>query len=336
MATTPFEEKPYVQSDAVTRAQQALQAQQAAKPGDYRSQWQGKLDSALGEIQNRPDFSYDVNSDALYQQVAQNYLRQGQQAMMDTAGQAAALTGGYGNSYGQTAGQQVYNQYLQGLTELVPQYRQLALEQYRLEGEDLLKQYQLLLDQENRDYDRYRDTLEDYYGALDRLQAAYDQERSYDYSRYADSRDFAYGQHMDQRNHQYRTDRDAVEDSQWLQQLQYQQERDRIQDEQWQKEYEEMIRQYNQDYELSLMAKTAASSGSRSSSGGRSSGSGSKKTAQEEQKTEKTPIQTFTEYMNARSREGMTTQQAAQLITHAANTGIIEKKDQLNYMLIYG
>lgn len=334
MATTPFEEKPYVQSDAVTRAQQALQAQQAAKPGDYRSQWQGKLDSALGKIQNRPDFSYDVNSDALYQQVAQNYLRQGQQAMMDTAGQAAALTGGYGNSYGQTAGQQVYNQYLQGLTELVPQYRQLALEQYRLEGEDLLKQYQLLLDQENRDYDRYRDTLEDYYGALDRLQAAYDQERSYDYSRYADSRDFAYGQYMDQRNHQYRTDRDAVEDSQWLQQLQYQQERDRIQDEQWQKEYEERIRQYNQDYELSLMAKTAASSGSRSSSGGRSSGS--KKTAQEEQKTEKTPIQTFTEYMNARSREGMTTQQAAQLITHAANTGIIEKKDQLNYMLIYG
>lgn len=331
MATTPFEEKPYVQSDAVTRAQQALQAQQAAKPGDYRSQWQGKLDSALGKIQNRPDFSYDVNSDALYQQVAQNYLRQGQQAMMDTAGQAAALTGGYGNSYGQTAGQQVYNQYLQGLTELVPQYRQLALEQYRLEGEDLLKQYQLLLDQENRDYDRYRDTLEDYYGALDRLQAAYDQERSYDYSRYADSRDFAYGQYMDQRNHQYRTDRDAVEDSQWLQQLQYQQERDRIQDEQWQKEYEEMIRQYNQDYELSLMAKTAASSGGRSSGG-----SGSKKTAQEEQKTEKTPIQTFTEYMNARSREGMTTQQAAQLITHAANTGIIEKKDQLNYMLIYG
>ena len=334
MATTPFEEKPYVQSDAVTRAQQALQAQQAAKPGDYRSQWQGKLDSALGKIQNRPDFSYDVNSDALYQQVAQNYLRKGQQAMMDTAGQAAALTGGYGNSYGQTAGQQVYNQYLQGLTELVPQYQQLALEQYRLEGEDLLKQYQLLLDQENRDYDRYRDTLEDYYGALDRLQAAYDQERSYDYSRYADSRDFAYGQYMDQRNHQYRTDRDAVEDSQWLQQLQYQQERDRIQDEQWQKEYQERIRQYNQDYELSLMAKTAASSGSRSSSGGRSSGS--KKTAQEEQKTEKTPIQTFTEYMNARSREGMTTQQAAQLITHAANTGIIEKKDQLNYMLIYG
>ena len=326
MATTPFEEKPYVQSDAVTKAQQALQAQQGARPGEYQSQWQGKLNSALSQIQNRPDFSYDVNSDALYQQVAQNYLRQGRQAMMDTAGQAAALTGGYGNSYGQTAGQQIYNQYLQGLTELVPQYRQLALEQYRLEGEDLLNQYQLLLDQENRDYDRYRHALEDYYGELDRLQAAYDQERSYDYTRFADDRDFAYGQYMDQLNHQYRTDRDAVEDSQWLQQLQYQQERDRIRDEQWQREYVEMIRQYNQDYELCLMAKTA-------SSGGRSSGGSSKKAAEEE---EKTPIQTFTEYMNEQSRNGLTTQQAAQLITHAANTGLIKKEDQLNYMLIYG
>lgn len=329
MATTPFEEKPYAQSDAVTKAQQALQAQQAARPGDYRSQWQGKLDSALSRIQNRPDFSYDAGSDALYQQVAQNYLRQGQQAMMDTAGQASALTGGYGNSYGQTAGQQVYNQYLQGLTELVPQYQQLALEQYRLEGEDLLQQYQLLLDQENRDYDRYRDTLQDYYGALDRLQAAYDRERDSDYTRYTDSRDFAYGRYLDQLNHQYRTDRDAAEDEKWLQQLQYQQERDRIQDEQWQKEYEERIRQYNQDYALSLMAKTA-------SSGGRSSGGSSKKTTAQTEAEEKTPIQTFTEYMNTQSRNGMTTQQAAQLITHAANNGLIPKEDQLNYMLIYG
>ena len=40
--------------------------------------------------------------------------------------------------------------------------------------------------------------------------------------------------------------------------------------------------------------------------------------------------------MNEQSRNGLTTQQAAQLITHAANTGLIDKKDQLNYMLIYG
>ena len=117
MAVTPYEEKKYLQSDAVTQAQQALQNQQANKPGEYLSQFQTGLDSYLGQIQNRDKFQYDVNSDALYQQVAQNYLRQGQQAMMDTMGKAAAMTGGYGNSYAQTAGQQVYDQYLLGLNE---------------------------------------------------------------------------------------------------------------------------------------------------------------------------------------------------------------------------
>ena len=106
MAVTPYEEKQYVQSDAVTKAQQALQSQQANKPGAYQSQYQSGLDSLLDKIQNRERFQYDVNADALYSQVAQNYLRQGQQAMMDTMGKAAAMTGGYGNSYAQTAGQQ--------------------------------------------------------------------------------------------------------------------------------------------------------------------------------------------------------------------------------------
>lgn len=325
MAITPFEEKKYTQSDAVNRAQQALQTQQAQKPGDYQSQWQGQLDSVMSQIRNRPGFSYDVNADALYRQVAQNYLQQGRQAMMDTAGQAAALTGGYGNSYAQTAGQQAYNQYLLGLTELVPQYQQMALEQYRMEGDDLLSRYQLLLDQENQSYDRYLDALEQYYGELDRLQSAYDQERSYDYTRFADERDFAYGQYMDAQEQQYRAQRDAEEDRQWLQQLQYQQERDRVEDAQWQKEYEEMIRQYNQDYALQLQAKTT--SGSRS-------GGGSRKTSEKEE--ELPAAQTFTEYMNEQSRKGMTTQQAAQIITQAARNGIIKKEDQLNYLMIYG
>ena len=68
---------------------------------------------------------------------------------MDTAGQAAALTGGYGNSYAQTAGQQTYNQYLLGLTQLVPQYQQMALEQYRLERKTVSE-----IPSNKTDYDR--------------------------------------------------------------------------------------------------------------------------------------------------------------------------------------
>lgn len=268
MAVTPYEEKQYVQSDAVTQAQQALQQLQTQKPGEYQSQWQGQMNDLLGQIQNRPDFQYDVNSDALYQQVAQNYMQQGQQAMMDTMGQAAALTGGYGNSYAQTAGQQVYNQHLLGLAELVPQYQQMALQKYQMEGDDLMDRYALMQQQEDMAYGRYQDNLSRYYAELDRAKAAYDNERDYDYSRFADDRDFDYGKYQDELNYQYQVDRDAVADSQWEQQWLYQQERDRIADEQWLKEYEESVRQFNE--QLAFQQEQASRS-SRSSGG--SSGS---------------------------------------------------------------
>lgn len=275
MATTPYQEKQYVQSDAVTQAQQALQNQQANKPGAYQSQWQGQMTDLLGQYQNRDKFQYDVNSDALYQQVAQNYMQQGQQAMMDTMGQAAALTGGYGNSYAQTAGQQQYNQYLLGLAELVPQYQQMALQQYQMEGDDLLNRYNLMMQQEDMAYSRYQDDLNRYYADLDRAQAAYDNERDYDYSRFADDRDFDYGKYMDSLNYEYQVGRDQVADDQWAQQWAYQQERDRIADEQWQKEYEESVRQFNENLALQQqsLSKSSGSSGGGGSSGGSSSSS---------------------------------------------------------------
>ena len=333
MAVTPYEEKTYVQSDAVTKAQQALQAQQANKPGAYQSQYQSGLDSLLGQIQNREKFQYDVNTDALYSQVARNYLRQGQQAMMDTVGKASAMTGGYGNSYAETAGQQTYEQYLQALTELVPQYQQLAFSQYQVEGEDLLNRYNLLLQQEESAYGRYQDDLSRYYAELDRLQSAFDSEREYDYNRFIDDRNFDYGKYMDEFNHQYQVDRDAVADDQWLQELLYQQERDKVEDEQWQKEYEESIRQFNQNYNLKLqeVQATLAAAAARSAASAKTASTYTPQTAEP---------QNFMEYMNAANQAagvgGLTTQQAAQLITQAANEGVIKKEDQLNYMFIYG
>ena len=266
MAATPYKEKEYLPGDAVIQAQQALQAQAAAKPGTYQSQWQGQMNDLLGQIQNREPFQYDVNSDALYSQAAQNYLQQGKTAMMDTLGRAAAMTGGYGNSYAQSAGQQAYNRYLTELTALVPQYQQMAFQRYQAEGEDLLNRYELLARQESLDYDRYQDDLDRYDRELSRLQDVYDSERRYDYNRFTDDRDFGYGKYMDELNHQYQQDRDKIADDRWLEQWLYQQERDRIEDAQWQKEYDEMVRQYNES--LAWQQAQAAAKSSRSSGGG--------------------------------------------------------------------
>ena len=227
----------YVESEAVRLAQEKLNSLQ--KPGEYQSSWQNNLNDIINKIGNREKFSYDLNGDALYQQYKNQYVTQGQQAMMDTMGQAAALTGGYGNSYAQTAGQQTYQGYLQQLNDRVPELYQLALDQYNREGDELYNQYSLYADRENTEYGRYRDTVSDY-----------NTERDYLTGQYNTERDFDYGQHIDDRNYAYQVARDAVSDKQWQDSFDYQKERDTVADTQWQSQFDESVRQYDQNYAL--------------------------------------------------------------------------------------
>lgn len=251
-----FTYQDYTESDTVKNAGTALNEHLANKPGEYQSQWQASIDALMDKILNREDFSYDLNSDALYQQYKDQYMQQGKLAMQDTMGQAAAMTGGYGNSYAATVGNQAYQSYLGKLNEIVPELYQMALDSYTREGENLYNQYGMLSDRENLDYGRYRDTLSDYLTERDYLAGRYDSERDYDYSKYNNERDFAYGKYSSDRNlayDEYSTDKN----------LSYQEYRNAIADEQWQKQFDESVRQYNEQ-----MALQKASSGSGGSGGG--------------------------------------------------------------------
>ncbi len=139
--------------------------------GDFSFSEQGWLDSIKDRIQNYGDFSYDVNSDALYQQYAEQYMRQGKLAMQDAMGQAAAMTGGYGNSYAASVGNQAYQSYLQQLNDKVPELYQLALDRYNMGKEDLYSQYGMLLSEYEREYGLYSD---EYNKLLDALGIAKD------------------------------------------------------------------------------------------------------------------------------------------------------------------
>lgn len=128
----------------------------------YTNSYGGDVANAYAALTGRDPFSYDLDADMLYQQYRQRYTEQGQQAMMDTMGQAAALTGGYGSSYAQSVGQQQYDAYLQQLNDIVPSLYDRAYQQYRDEGSDLLQRYSLARDLEDTEYNRYRDTMSDY------------------------------------------------------------------------------------------------------------------------------------------------------------------------------
>lgn len=176
----------YTPGSAVQQAQAYLNQVQSRRPGSYESQWDGELTELYNRIANRKPFSYDIGTDPVYQQYREQYQRQGRLAMQDTMGQAAALTGGYGSTYGEQVGQQAYNAYLQNLNDVVPDLYNAAYNRYRDEGTELYNQYGLLSDRENQAYSRYRDTVNDYYSDLSDARSAYDSAYSRDYNQWSD------------------------------------------------------------------------------------------------------------------------------------------------------
>jgi hypothetical protein len=122
---------------------------------------QQQANDLLGQINNRPEFSYDPNTDPLWQAMVNQYVHQGQRAMKDTMGQAAGLTGGYGSSYAQAAGQQQYDEYLTRLNGELGTVYDRARAAYDAEGQDLYNRYNLALGAAQDAYNRDRDALAD-------------------------------------------------------------------------------------------------------------------------------------------------------------------------------
>ena len=250
----PFSYGSYEESNIVSEANALLQQWMSNKPGEYQSQWDDELSSYLSQLQNRDPFSYDLNSDALYQQYKDNYIQQGKLAMMDTMGQAAAMTGGYGNSYAQNVGQQAYHQYLNQLNDVIPELHQMAYNRYADEGQQLMNMYNMYLGQENQDYNRYQTELGNWYNNLEYLTNRYETERQLDYNRWQDGRDQAYDEWSrgrDMAYDEYQAELDRA----------YQQERDAIEDERWQTEFDEDKRRYEQSREDSLSRSYSYSGG---------------------------------------------------------------------------
>ena len=167
-------EKGYQPSEDVAAARAYRDSVAAMQPGGYSSGFEDQLQTLYDQIAGRESFSYDPEEDETYRRYARLYAAQGAAAMEDTMGQAASLTGGYGSSYAQAAGQQAYDRYLGELAALVPELRQAALAEYRQEGQALTDRYNMLNQQEKAAYDRWQDTVAQWQKALSEAQSSYD------------------------------------------------------------------------------------------------------------------------------------------------------------------
>ena len=229
----------YQQSAAVDAALKRMQQAQEGKPGEFTSAYADRIAGLLDRMENDQGFSYDPESDPLYQNYRDQYIRLGQRAMQDTMGSAAALTGGYGSTYSQAAGQQQYQDYMTRLGEQMPGMYDRAYQQYRDSVGDRQNLLGTMANLDATDYGRYRDTVGDWQNDRDYYSGLYNTERNFDYGQYRDRMDqfnkdraFNYQGLTDQRNFDYGAYRDQVGDWQTDRNFAYGQHRDQMSD--WQ------------------------------------------------------------------------------------------------------
>lgn len=167
--TTAPESKPTTTPAATTQAQnkttynnsmQALKTTEYTAP-TFSSDYDEQIADIYDKIVNREAFKYDYASDPLYGVYKDQYVQGGKQAMKDTMGQAAALTGGYGSSYGQAVGQQQYDAYLQRLNDVLPTLYGQAFDVYNAEGDRLQREFALAGAMRDTEYQQFRDEVGD-------------------------------------------------------------------------------------------------------------------------------------------------------------------------------
>lgn len=165
----------------------------------YENRYDEQINDTAQGILARDPFSYDSANDPLYKYFANMYQRNGERAMRDTLGELSARTGGLASTYAGSAAQGSYNEYMQGLNDIVPELYDLAYSIYQNEGDEQRANLEMLQALEQGDYAKYRDLL----------------------SQWNTDRSFDYGILSDQIGLDYQRERDALADAQDAREWQY-------------------------------------------------------------------------------------------------------------------
>ena len=248
----------FVVPSAVKEADAYL-SNQLEKIQSGRTSYTSQVEEMMDKIMNREKFSYDVDSDTLFQQALASAMKSGKQAMQDTIGQASALTGGYGSTYATAAGNQAYNAFIEDAYDNLPQYYQMAMEAYQMEGDELYRQFGVVSEMDDKEYarmvtaydatsnyrnqmyneayTRHRDSVSDAFAKANLEISEHGQLVTDAYNYYIASSDYADKQY----EREYNSWKDSVNQATQYAQL--------LNSDYWAKtEFDEGVRQYEQDY----------------------------------------------------------------------------------------
>ena len=202
---------------------------------EYVNRYQAQIDSLTDEILNRPEFSYDPETDPRYQSFRKEYQREGQRATADTMGQYAAMTGGMPSTAATVAAQQAGNYYAAQMADRIPELYQLAYSMYQDEGDNMRLNMDMLTALEQGDYNKYLNLL----------------------NQYNTDRNFSYGVYSDNWNRNYQLDRDDISDSRYDMEWNYGVNRDQIEDARYEDETAWNREQYTDETEYARALERA-------------------------------------------------------------------------------
>lgn len=296
VAPTPVE--PYQKSKAVIDAEALYDRflNGEGKP-TYTSKYADTISALADKIANREQFKYNFNEDPLYQNYKDQYQRQALLGQQGAMAQAAALTGGYGNSYAATAGNLAYQENMSQLNNVIPQLYDAAMRKYENDIAGQRADLSMYEELEDSDYGRYRDTLGDWNTDRDFYGNDYYRKSDQDYAQYRDKvgdtqwkdsfnqsenqfgTNYNEDQHWKNKNFDYQKTLDDYQKYIDEKTFKYQQERDEIADRQAELNYQLNKQQedFDERYKLASLGLKGSASGSSGRSGGgyRSSGGSS-------------------------------------------------------------
>lgn len=203
----------FVPSELTNHYKQYMLDIEDSRPDPYTSAYEGQIQSILDTIYNRGAF--DINTDTNYQQLYDNYAERyranADRSMRDTMASANAATGGYGSTYANAVAQQAYDQTMEGLNDANMSLMNMAYGMYR---DDVANDYNKLgafQGQDNIEYSRYRDTVNDwendrnyysnsYWNSYGTDRSEYENDRNFDYT--MDWNDLTRGDQLNQQEYQ--------------------------------------------------------------------------------------------------------------------------------------
>ena len=176
------------QSTATQNSAAALKTGESyAAPGEYTGGIADrKLDEAINKYLNSRGFNYNTAEDPDYQAYVKEYNENAKQGKTLSRATAKTLANGYNPTYADTVADEVYNSYMENVTDAIPQFKNLAALENSGRENQLANAVNIYSTQAQRDYGRYRDTVGDKKNFLNYLYDRYATDRQSDIQQNAD------------------------------------------------------------------------------------------------------------------------------------------------------